>query len=37
MVAQRVVDRVIRSRVAPALEVARGEQVELTTPQPSES
>jgi NAD(P)-dependent dehydrogenase (short-subunit alcohol dehydrogenase family) len=37
MVAQRVVDRVIRSRVAPALAVARGEQVELTTPQPSES
>lgn len=35
MVAQRVVDRVVRSRVESALAVARDERVELTTPQPA--
>lgn len=34
MVAQRVVDRAVRGRVKGALDVAREEQVELTTPQP---
>jgi len=35
MVAQRVVDRVVRGRIEDALEVARHEHVELTTPQPA--
>jgi hypothetical protein len=34
MVAQRVVEQAVRRRVEPALEIARREQVELTTPQP---
>ena len=34
-VAQRVVDRAVAGRVGPALAVAREEDVELTTPQPS--
>jgi NAD(P)-dependent dehydrogenase (short-subunit alcohol dehydrogenase family) len=35
MVAQRVVDVAVRPRVAAALEIAREERVELTTPQPA--
>jgi hypothetical protein len=34
MIAQRVVDRAVRGRVEAALEIAREEQVELTTAQP---
>ena len=32
---QPVIERVVRGRIAAALEIARGEQVELTTPQPT--
>jgi len=37
MVAQRVVEVAVRRRVAPALAIAREEQVELTTPQPEDA
>jgi NAD(P)-dependent dehydrogenase (short-subunit alcohol dehydrogenase family) len=36
-VAQRIVDRRLRSRVAEALRIARDEEVPFTTPQPGES
>jgi hypothetical protein len=35
-IAQRVIDVGVRGRLADALEIARTEQVELTTPQPDQ-